>query len=109
MRAGEGAMPFKKRLGHSSATLESKAVIKGLSNTINKKWKAELTSKFKGIKFYSNVECTVFVNGTKFTLNGIKTPEKWANNLANLILRSRHTEKEMFGNAGATLRKAASL
>lgn len=100
IRTGESALAYKHRLGHFPNSLDSQTVVKGMSSKINLKWKKELEDKLKTLKFYTNVPATVRVGRHRLKMHGTNRT-KWVNNLANCLLRLRHSHKDRFGVANA--------
>lgn len=96
--ATDGALPYKKQLGHISATLSTRLDLGKFPSKINLNWKKNLASKLTGSKFRAGVPCTVQAGNYKFQINGQRTREDFANRVANLILRSNHEYKNSLSN-----------
>ena len=92
---GERSLSFKHRLGHHANTLSSDMIIP-MPKKINKAWKQELTKKL--LKKFPGGACRVHAGHDLFEIH-TSNPQTFVNNLANLILRSRHQTKDKFGTA----------
>lgn len=100
-KQNEKSLAYKWQTGQPSNNLQQRLNIT-VPKTINKKWKEGLTNRLKTVKFVSGTTCVAMVQGQRYEMN-VKTLEKFVNNLANLILRTRHNYKDRFGRSRESL------
>jgi hypothetical protein len=85
---GEQALSFKHRLGTKSASLSQSVTIEGLPDIVNKKFKRILTDKLYslGREIRHDTPYKIVTPYGVFESHS-RSPEQWANKLANLIIR----------------------
>lgn len=91
----ERSLSFKHRLGNKSASLSQTVTVTDLPEIVNRKFKRILTDKLHslGREIRHDTPYKIYTPYGSFESHS-RSPEQWANKLANLIIRQIKSPKK---------------